>query len=227
MVSEFGTAYPLHWPPQKPRTPEAERRYGQFGYKNAQGIGGSYSRKEDITVYKATRRILNELGNFDRPGNRNRVDVEAIVISTNLELRKSDGRPRSDRRAPEDPGAVLYYELDGDPQVIAVDCYNKVEQNMAAIAAILECLRTMERHDSTVMKMAMAGIRGELPAPDQVSLPHWTTLFNVPVTADYDQVKKAFKSIRGKYHPDNQRSGNADLFDMCNKVWAQYDKQQQ
>lgn len=212
------TAYPLKWPLAKPRTPENERLYGRFGYKSRQSWGMSNS---DLTIAMAYSRVQEELGMFTRRGHPDRIDWDATVVSTNLKLRM-DGAPRSDQRKPEDPGAVLYYDLDGDQQVIAVDRYNKVEQNLAAIASILQCLRTMERHDASVMKMAMVGIRGELPSPETVGTPHWTQLFNVPATADYKQVKMAYKQTRGKYHPDRPSTGDVRMFDLCNKAWDQY-----
>jgi hypothetical protein len=67
------------------------------------------------------------------------------VLSTNVELRLN-GRPRSGQRAPDDPGACIYFSLKGKPFALACDTYRSVEQNVAALAAHLDATRAIERH---------------------------------------------------------------------------------
>ena len=84
----------------------------------------------------ALRRVKDEL---ERLG----VDAtEDMIISTNLQLNLS-GLPRGNQAEPIDPGAAVYFQSKGDPmRVIAIDAYNRVRDNIAAIAASAK--RTMD-----------------------------------------------------------------------------------
>lgn len=124
-MSKSPSRFPLQWPAHRPRTDSWKRKPGRF---KADG--------RDITAAVAMSRCEEEL---DRMG------ALYPVLSSNLELR-IDGRPRSDRAPPIDPGACLYFSLKGEPFALACDRYSSAQQNIAAIAAHLDATRAIERH---------------------------------------------------------------------------------
>jgi len=148
-------AYPLQWPSAWPRTASHLRRAARFGSSVARDHGnGNAWRSFDrgVSTTEGTRRLLAEL---QRLG----VMREDIVISTNVELRR-DGLPYSSRRAPTDPGAAVYWTLDGEKQCMAVDVYKTVGENLAAIAASVDALRAIERHGGAqILKRAFLGLK--------------------------------------------------------------------
>src|SRR6185312_14224710 len=129
-------AYPLCWPEGWKRKQSWERQRAHFG-RQVQQSGRSYSSKEPLTVAQATERVLDEL-------RRMGINENDVVISTNLKLRL-DGFPRSDQANPADPGAAVYWRKDDAAQMkcIAIDRYDRVEGNLAAIAATLEAMRAI------------------------------------------------------------------------------------
>lgn len=149
------SAYPLQWPEGWPRT--VNRKDANFGKKNRQA---AYPSMGDITIYDATERLRYEIG---------RLGINAkddMVVSTNLRLNMS-GTPRSDQGdALADPGVAVYWQgRNNQPQVIAIDIYRRVRDNIAAAAAALEAMRAIERHGGArVMERAFTGFVA-LPAP--------------------------------------------------------------
>ncbi|MEO1082427.1 MAG: J domain-containing protein [Pseudomonadota bacterium] len=217
-MTEQITAYPLAWPVGWPRTDDSDRRWGNFGTRDS---SGQWPRNKDITINQARIRVQEELERFDgKQRNWSRIDPDEIVISTNLKLRL-DGNPRSDQSRPDDPGVALYFELDGKRQCIPCDAYLKVEQNIAAIAATLAALRTLERHGSGIMERAFTGFTA-LPPPVAGEAP-WYSVLGVDPDASPDVIKRAYNKRRSLAHPD--KGGHADTFDQVEKAWAQYQEQ--
>jgi len=208
-------AYPLQWPDGWPRTPEEDRKFGRFGTKKTRG-GSNWASLHDITIAEALRRINSELEALDGPGrNWNRIDM--IVISTNLKIRKGDGQPHSSQSAPDDPGAAVYFELDGKRQCVPCDSYTKVAQNLAGIAATISAIRTLERHGSGLMQRAFTGFEA---LPHQSSGAWWAVL-GVSPTANPDEVKDAYKAKRRATHPDRE-GGSHEAFVQVTEAWNQY-----
>jgi len=201
------TAYPLCWPPGKPRT--NSRSYGRFGTRNERGWGSN-----NITLHQATSRVLEAIDKFTRPGHRFR--AKNVIISTDLQLRL-DGLPRSDQKAPEDPGVAVYFELDGKQRCIPCDHYTKIEQNLAAVAAVVEALRTIERHGSEMFEAAFTGFTA-LPDPSAIAVPHWRSILETEST-DLDEVKRAYRVAASASHPD--KGGDSEQFRLVQEAWAQ------
>lgn len=186
-------AYPLQWPQGWPRTEYVYRQQGRFG-KKEQAAGRSWKSHKDITVNDAVRRVLEQLHMMGVG--------DDVVISTNLELRL-DGLPRSGQAAPKDPGAAVYWvQSDGSTKVIALDLYNKVEHNLAAIAATLDAMRTIERHGgSPILERVFTGFTA-LPPPTSTANREWFEVLGVPPNATTDEIKKARNALARKAHPD-------------------------
>lgn len=133
------TRYPLAWPDGWHRTPAHQRKRATFGRKETRP-GNSWKSHARLTVNDATCRVLAEL---ERLGV---VRDDDIIISTMIRVRL-DGRPRSGEPEPQDPGVAVYWERPGEPpRCMAIDLYDRVADNLAAVAATLYAMRAIERH---------------------------------------------------------------------------------
>jgi len=202
-------AYPLAWPVGWRRTPPYRRRRAQFRktrpvYRDGQL---AYHTKDDISVADAVERVRTELGRMG-------ISDDWMVISTNLELRL-DGLPRSGQRMPADPGAAVYWVdravSTTAQRCMAVDMYDRVEHNLAAIAATLEAMRAIERHGGAeILNRAFTGFTA-LPPPMAAQRP-WREVFGYTPEASPDEarVKLAYRVARSKAHPD--KGGTQEAF---------------
>lgn len=176
------SAYPLTWPTGKPRTAWDARTKGSFT-----------SGAKPISMAAAFQRVQDEL---------ERLGAQYGLISSNLELTLS-GRPRADRRAPDDPGVCLYFQLDGKPHAMACDGYLTVQQNLAAIAGHIEATRRIARYGVATAAESLRAFQS-LPAPKN----HWETLGLEPGVG-HRMIDDAYRILARKAHPDNGGSNDA------------------
>lgn len=173
-------AFPLQWPMGWRRVPARKSAsFSRFGH--------------ELSVMDGVERVLREL---DLLGIRNR---DNIVISTNVPLRL-DGLPRSNFGEPRDPGAAVYWLTKGakQPKCMAVDRYERVADNLAAIAATLDAMRAIERHGGAeILDRAFTGFVA-LPAPEQA----WTILGLETSNPTAEQIEDAYKRLAMQHHPD-------------------------
>jgi hypothetical protein len=141
------SASPLTWPSGWPRTPADKRRRSKF-----------QKDRRELSVANGTDRVLAELRALG-------VKSGGFIVSTNLLLR-NDGLHRSGQGEPRDPGAAVYWQLTGKPMnVMAIDHYDRVADNLGAIAATLEALRAVARHGGgMILERAFTGFAA-LPPP--------------------------------------------------------------
>lgn len=134
------TRYPLCWPANWKRT--TNRIDAQFGKVrkgfSTEGGGVTYQGKSRLSIADAVDRIGRELTLLG-------INHDNVIVSTNVPLNLS-GVPRGDRSEPSDPGAAVYWTKKGQHQCMAIDRYRRVADNLAAIAATLDALRSVERH---------------------------------------------------------------------------------
>src|SRR6202023_2670096 len=118
--------WPLSWPDGGKRATNRTRaRFSRYS--------------TELSVNDGTTRIRQEL---ERMG----ISDDDCLISTNVPLRM-DGLPRSDGGQPRDPGAAVYWkDKRGRSKCMAIDRYDRVADNLAAIAATLDAMRAIERH---------------------------------------------------------------------------------
>lgn len=208
------TRYPLTWPTGWKRTATHQRERARFSngerqYSNTLG-GSSYMRQRDLTISDGTKRVLDALRILGV------ADGDAI-ISTNLQLRL-DGLPRSGQSAPDDPGVAVYWERSGDHEqkCMAIDRYDRVADNLAAVAATLEAMRAIERHGGAqILDRAFTGFTA-LPAPGATTS-HWRTLFgDIGTRAELDA---QYRKLRSYHHPD--KGGDSGMFHTVQKAYEQ------
>lgn len=176
------SAYPLTWPTGKPRTAWDARTKGSFT-----------SGAKPISMAAAFQRVQDEL---------ERLGAQYGLISSNLELTLS-GRPRADRRAPDDPGVCLYFQLDGKPHAMACDGYLTVQQNLAAIAGHIEATRRIARYGVATAAESLRAFQS-LPPPKT----HWQIL-QCPPGSSAGTVDQCYRALAASAHPDRGGSNEA------------------
>lgn len=191
-------AYPLHWPTGWKR--EAKQKAGRFKKGNTGNT--------QLTVADACGRVVDEL---ERMG----VSYESIIISTNIQPRL-DNRPRSGQKEPEDVGVAVYWTDKGNQRCIAIDIYNRVADNLAAIAATLDAMRAIERHGGAeILNRAFAGFVA-LPAPGQQATKTWWEMLDISEHATPEEIKAARRRFAREHHPD--KGGDSVLMAELNKA---------
>lgn len=190
-------AYPLQWPPGWRRTEPWKRGNAKF----RKGRGGwtehRYVSAKELTIADGLARVLGELGRMG-------VHRDDIVISTNAPLRL-DGMPKSNAGGIGDPGAAVYWRVGKAARCMAIDRYDSLADNLAAIAATLDAMRAIERHGGAeILDRAFTGFVA-LPAPEQP----WQVL-GVQMSASRAEIEQAYRRLAMQHHPD--RGGNeADM----------------
>lgn len=210
-------AYPLQWPAGWPRVRDGFRKQARFAVG-----GGHYATRQgparDLTVADGLTRVLTELDRFDVPR-------DDIVVSTNVRTRL-DGYPRSNEPEPPDPGAAVYWQEhpigSGARRVMAIDIYDRVADNLAAIAATLNAMRAIERHGGAlILERAFTGFVA-LPAPGAAK--HWREVLGVSdPTANVETAKRAYRLLAADAHPD--RGGSHEAMSELNAALAQAERE--
>lgn len=192
------TRYPLAWPAGRPRTPPASRKKAQFGKMRERG---NWQEKNALSIAEARERVLEELHRFG---------ARYGLISSDVELRQ-DGLPRSDRRDPTDPGVAIYFTKDAKPYCLACDTFDRVADNLAAVAGHIEATRRQLRYGVATAEESLRAFEA-LPAPGGRS---WRTVLGFkdtdPVTRD--AVLAAHRRLAIKRHPDRGGS-DADMAEV-------------
>ncbi len=193
-------AFPLQWPAGWPRSEPAKRSRAKFLGSSWVGIPGSADNRRvfrELTIAEGRDRVVVELG---RLGVSSRRD---IVISTNMRVR-IDGELIAKQANPADVGVAVYWT---DPatevsRCMAIDIYDRVADNLGAVAATIEAMRAIERHGGAqILARAFTGFTA-LPAPGAPR--GWREVLGL--AAGYlpqrDTIEQAYRLARSKAHPD-------------------------
>lgn len=177
------TKFPLAWPVGWKRTPSERRKRASF-----------MKEKRPLIVSVAMLQLANELRRFGVP-------YGEWVLSTNVELR-FDGNPRSDRE-PGDPGAAVYFRMraGGKPKVFACDKWNRIADNVSALARHIECLRAVDRYGVGEMEQVLAGYTALPPSAED-----WRSVFGFgpDETPKFGEVDRRYKNQMKAAHPDRE-----------------------
>ncbi|MDE2105828.1 MAG: J domain-containing protein [Patescibacteria group bacterium] len=176
-------AYPLTWPVGKPRKSWPE------------------SSRFRVTLGKAIKEVQAEVS---------RLGGSQLVISSNLPLRR-DGVPYANASQPKDKGVAVYFTYRKKPMCFACDRWNRIEDNMWAIACTIDALRGIERWGSgSMVEQAFTGFTA-LPAPEQ-----WFQTLGVPADATADEINAAWRRLASEHHPD--RGGDSATMARINQA---------
>lgn len=178
-------AYPLTWPPHRPRTEPHRRTWSNFKT--------SFGRARDACLGQ-----IRMLGGSEP------------IISSNLALRL-DGLPRGDQAQPRDSGVAVYFTYKKKSMCFACDRWAKVDDNMHAIALTIEALRGVSRWGTgDMMEAAFTGFTA-LPAPITGQKP-WREVLGVAFDErDRGRIHECYRIRRGEAHPD-RHGGDHDAF---------------
>jgi DnaJ-like protein len=205
------TAYPLQWPAGWKRTEPTWRVQAKFGKARRQEGYGENKRwipSRDLTIAEGTDRVLAEL-------KRMGLGRDDVVISTNLRLRL-DGLPHSSQAEPADPGVAVYWQDSMQARkVMAIDLYDRVADNLAAVAATLEAMRAIERHGgAAILERAFTGFIA-LPAPIVAGMKReWWRVLDCSQHSSRETIEHSYRRLASRYHPDKENGDAAKMAEL-------------
>lgn len=179
-------SWPLSWPISWPRSRSPE--CAKFGGRR-QSDHGNWTVRASLTIAQARERLIHELALL---GATNR------VLSTNIRTR-GDGLPYSNAAEPADHGVAVYFRLKGEPRVLACDKWDRVADNIAALAKHIEAARGQIRWGVGTLEQAFGGYKA-LPAVGEKQ-PWWVVLA-LPESASRDEIDRKRNDLLRKHHPD-------------------------
>lgn len=150
-----------------------------------------------------------------------RLGARKAVLSTNVQ-RRLDGVPYSNRAQPTDPGAAVYFELKSKPISLACDKWKRVEDNVWAIAKHIEALRGQERWGVGSLDQAFRGYMA-LPGLGESSASEWWKTLGVPINANPETVRSAWRLLVKKHHPD--AGGDPEMFHRLQRAMERFEQQ--
>jgi hypothetical protein len=189
-------ASPLHWPLQWP-----------IGRPRLQHGKPSRFKIDFLPAVQMLRAEIRRLG------------AEHLVISTNIELRP-DGLPYANRREPEDEGVAVYFTYRKQPMCFACDMWDKVGDNIYAIARTIKALRGIDRWGAGEMfKQAFTAFA----APPVPKSPH--EILGVRPDATQQEIDVAYRRKAKLFHPDAPGGSESAMVELNKardalKAWA-------
>lgn len=188
----MSSEYPLQWPDGMPRT----KRPG--------------ADKFSTSLSGALKNVKKSLALFATDSEHK---VENIVVSSNVTLGS---------QIPKDSGVVVYFSWNGLSTCIPVDRYAKVEANLQAIHHCIEAERVKLRHGG--INLVQAAFRGyaALDAPSTGPQRQWFRVLTVAEDETRANVEKQYKRLRGRFHTDNQETGDNDRYLEVMRAWSEY-----
>ena len=142
-------AFPLSWPRGWPRCKSREAR-APFSVGKEREVkdwrwGENNQRVEFTKKVQKSERVSIAIAVDRLDDQLTRLGATNTILSTNLETRLN-GLPRSGQRNPDDPGAAVYFGFKGKRTVFACDKWSEVADNIAAIAAHIRAIRSIENY---------------------------------------------------------------------------------
>jgi hypothetical protein len=205
-------AFPLKWPAHRTRTPAHQRKRAAFSKVSSRTVAGygngdsfQVQDRRSLTVADAVERLLNELRLLGARG---------AVISANLELR-NDGLPRSGQRPPDDPGVAIYFHLGKNPMVMACDRWDRVADNIAAVAGHIDALRRTDRYGVVDQAEAFAGFTALPPPIITPAEKPWRVVLGLEPNEQYgrDLINQIRRDAARHSHPD-KGGDHADMAEI-------------
>lgn len=179
-----------------------------MGFRRTKSRTGS---RFNSSITAALNNVQDELRRF---GNDTGKKVETIIISSNFTL----GNQR-----PADPGIAVYFRWSGVDACIAVDRYLKIEDNLQAIAKVIEAERAKMRHGG--LQIVEASFRGyaALPPPTgpdgQLAAPWRHVLFGPDADGTLADAERSYRDKVKTHHPD--KGGDPAKFNLITEAIRQ------
>jgi hypothetical protein len=205
---QFTSSSPLRWPDGVKRTAPDQRKAASFGTKTER------ANRAQLPMHMAVERLTAEVSGITKPGQPWR--TQNVMLSTNVETTLK-GTPRSGQRTPDDPGACLYFKLDGVQLSMPCDKWLRVEDNIAAIAKHINAVRMMEQWGVGEVSQMFVGFSA-LPAPQAIAA--WWDVLGMPRDCDMELVRARYRSLAKKYHPDSPE-GDTEKFNAVAQAYDQ------
>lgn len=196
-MNEKAQRYPLAWPMNWKRTPPRERRRADFKrtIKNTREVIRDGVRRLETARRTASLTIAAALDRLEGELRRLGADDD-VILSTNVPVGVR-GMPLSVDREPADPGVAVYITLHRKPLVFACDKWDRVADNLAAVAQHIDALRRIERYGVGKLDQAFQGYAALPPAAED-----WREVLGVGEYATLEQVDAAFLEKAKTAHPD-------------------------
>lgn len=187
-------SYPLHWPEDMPRT------------------RNPMASRFKTSVSGAVKNVTDELRRF---GADSKLPVTDVIVSSNVTLVDQH---------PKDGGIAVYFRWDNRDNCIAIDRYSRPEENLQAVALIMDAERTKLRHGG--LNIVRASFRGftALPPPKDgkpaLSKPWWIVLGFSNGMIELEAAENSYRKLVKEYHPD-RAGGDAVLFNQVSDAIRQ------
>ncbi|WP_270374935.1 J domain-containing protein [Marinicauda sp. Alg238-R41] len=191
-------AYPLHWPPGRPRTKRQHRS------------------RFDVTFARARDEMLEQV---------RLLGARLPVLSTNVILRR-DGLPYANQPEPDDTGVAVYFEHAGKQMCFSCDRWDRVRDNIRAIGRTIEAMRGIERWGTgDMVAAAFSGFQAMPPpsGPAVAAPPPWYEVLGVDPRASLADCRAAYRAKTKTAHPDTP-TGSPDAFARLQEAWERAQK---
>lgn len=181
-------SFPLQWPAGYPRTRSTRRA----PYKAMTG--------------RARDQVLHELKLMGVPDWN-------VIISSNVPVSERTMQMLAMRAEPADRGVAVYFRINEKPHVLACDKWDRVADNLRAIAMTVEAMRGMDRWGvSEMLERVFQGFAALPPPPDsRPKKRHWSEVIGVSPSAHIDIVEAHYRMMMKTAHPDTGGTAQAAM----------------
>ena len=180
--------YPLQWPEGRDRIPANKRLRSPFR----------------TSFQRAVENVQRSLRGFQRDAG---VKIEHVVLSSNVDLMNDN---------PADPGAVVWFMMDGQWVAFAVDRFRDVASNVQAIHHIIEARRTELRYGGLEIVRQTFRSFIALPSPAGEKKRTWREILGVGQFPTANEIERLYREKAKTAHPD---AGGSDAA-MAELNWA-------
>jgi hypothetical protein len=175
----LGSAFPLDWPVGYPRGKSKKRATFK------------------ATVAKARDQILRELRLMGVPDYH-------VIISSNAPISSRTMQMLAMKAEPADPGVAVYFRKNDRAHVLACDKWDRMADNLRALAMTLEAMRGLDRWGcSEMLDRVFQGFTALPPPPaHKGKAKPWHEVLGVDAHAGIDLIEQCYRMKMRAAHPD-------------------------
>ncbi|MFA6058940.1 MAG: J domain-containing protein [Taibaiella sp.] len=140
-----------------------------------------------------------------------------LIVSTNMRVRQDGLIYAADlAKKIDDPGVAIYFKYRGQDTSMCCDQYERIWENMYALAMAIDALRSIDRWGvSDFLKKAFTGFAA-LPEPGESS---WPSVLRIATTATKQEIIDAYRNLCKIHHPDV--GGDRDEFQKITTAYKE------